>query len=95
MPQDFADMLDWSDLARKTDTAYAELTDKIHTLVLCDNYGEAGAINYYSKFKNINAISFNADYINWIPLQVKIKNLTLIKETEDDGSGRCQSDTVI
>ena len=28
----------------------------------------------------------NADYINWIPLQVKIKNLTLIKETEDDGS---------
>ncbi len=86
MPQDFADMLGWSDLARKTDTAYAKLADKIHTLVLCDNYGEAGAINYYSKFKSINAVSFNADYINWIPLDKEIKNLILIREAEDDGS---------
>ncbi|MEO8567962.1 MAG: glycosyltransferase family 39 protein [Ginsengibacter sp.] len=86
MPQDFADMLGWSDLARKTDSAYAKLADKIHTLVLCDNYGEAGAINYYSKFKNINAVSFNADYINWIPLDKEIKNLILIREAEDDGS---------
>ncbi len=86
MPQDFADMLGWNELASKTDTAYGRLEDKSHTLVLCDNYGEAGAINYYSKFKNINAASFNADYINWIPLDKEIKNLMLIKEAGDDGS---------
>lgn len=54
--------------------------------MLCDNYGQAGAINYYSKFKNINAVSFNADYRNWIPLDKEIKNLILIKEAEDDDS---------
>lgn len=86
MPQDFADMLGWSELAQKTDVAYSKLADRNHTLVLCDNYGQAGAINYYSKFKNINAVSFNADYINWIPLDKEIKNLILIKEAEDDGS---------
>ena len=86
MPQDFADMLGWSELAKKTDTTYSKLEDKTHTLVLCDNYGQAGAINFYSKFKNINAVSFNADYINWIPLDKEIKNLILVKEAEDDGS---------
>ncbi len=86
MPQDFADMLGWSELARKTDSVYDKLTDKSNTLVLCDNYGQAGAINYYSKFKDINAVSFNADYINWIPLEKEIKNIIMIKEVKDDGS---------
>ena len=86
MPQDFADMLGWNDLAKKIDTAYNILSDKTHTIVLCDNYGQAGAINYYSRFKNINAVSFNADYINWIPVDKEIKNLILVKKAEDDGS---------
>ncbi len=86
MPQDFADMLGWSEIAHKADSAYSSLEDKSHTLVICDNYGQAGAINYYSKFKNINAVSFNADYINWIPLDEEIKNLILIKEAEDGDS---------
>ncbi len=37
------------------------------TLVLCDNYGQAGAINYYTK-TGIKATSFNADYIDWFDL---------------------------
>ncbi len=86
MPQDFADMLGWSELAGKTDSVYGRLADKTHTLVLCYNYGQAGAINYYSKFKDINAVSFNADYINWIPLDREIKNLLLVEEAEDDDS---------
>lgn len=86
MPQDFADMLGWSEIAHKVDSAYSSLGDKSHTLVMCDNYGQAGAINYYSKFKNINAVSFNADYINWIPLDKEIKNLILIKEADDGDS---------
>lgn len=88
LPQDFADMIGWSDLAKKVDSTYSKLADKTHTLVFCDNYGQAGAINYYSAFKNINAVSFNADYINWIPLDKEIKNVILVKEANDDDSTR-------
>lgn len=88
LPQDFADMTGWSDLAKKVDSVYALLPNKENTLVLCDNYGEAGAINYYSKFKNINAVSMNADYINWIPLNRQYKNVILIQEADDDDPGR-------
>ncbi|NWJ51999.1 MAG: glycosyltransferase family 39 protein [Bacteroidetes bacterium] len=83
MPQDFADMLGWSELAKKVDDTYRKITDKENTLVYCDNYGQAGAINYYSTFKNIHAISYNADYINWIPLDKPIKNVILIKDVYD------------
>lgn len=79
LPQDFADMIGWKELAAKTDSVYAALPDKENTLVLCDNYGQAGAINYYSSFKDINAVSMNADYINWIPLDKTINNIILVK----------------
>jgi hypothetical protein len=88
LPQDFADMLGWSSLAKQVDSAYATIEDKEHTLVLCDNYGQAGAINYYSAFKNINAVSFNADYINWIRLDKTIKNVIVVKEADDDDPAR-------
>lgn len=88
LPQDFADMTGWSDLGRKVDSVYAQLPDKESTLVLCDNYGEAGAINYYSKFKDINAVSMNADYINWFRLNKPIKNVILVQEAGDDDPGR-------
>jgi hypothetical protein len=88
LPQDFADMIGWSDLAGKVDSVYSQLADKENTLVLCDNYGEAGAINYYSGFKNINAVSMNADYINWFQLNKPIKNVILIQEASDDDPQR-------
>jgi len=80
LPQDFADMLGWKELAQKVDTALNRLPSKEHTLILCDNYGQAGAINYYSKDKKIKAVSFNADYINWFNLDSPIYNLIRVKE---------------
>lgn len=82
LPQDFADMLGWKELARKTDSVYAALSNKKETIVLCDNYGQTGAINYYTK-KGIKAVSFNADYVNWFNLDVKYKNLIRVKEYEE------------
>jgi hypothetical protein len=82
LPQDFADMLGWKELARKTDSIYALLPNPENTLVLCDNYGQAGAINYYSK-KGIQAVSFNADYVNWFNLDVKYKNVIRVIEYEE------------
>lgn len=82
LPQDFADMLGWKELAFKVDSAYSNLPKNSNTLVLCDNYGQAGAINYYTKQK-IRAVSFNADYINWFDLSKKYENLIRVKEVED------------
>jgi hypothetical protein len=53
LPQDFADMLGWRDIAFLVDEAYDKVRDKKHTMVLCDNYGQAGAVNYYSVNKGI------------------------------------------
>lgn len=78
LPQDFADMLGWKELAYKVDSIYLNLPNKEKTLILCDNYGQAGAINYYSK-QNIKAVTFNADYINWFDLTKKYENLIRVK----------------
>ena len=83
LPQDFADMLGWKELAEKIDKICSQLPANEHTLILCDNYGQAGAINYYSKNKKIGAVSFNADYINWLQLETKIDNFIRVKEFEN------------
>lgn len=86
LPQDFADMIGWKELAQKVDAEYEKIPYPAHTLVLCDNYGQTGAINFYSK--NINAVSFHADYVNWFPLEKEIRNLILIQNADDDDKSR-------
>ncbi|ROI02632.1 glycosyl transferase [Chryseobacterium sp. G0240] len=85
IPQDFADMQGWEELAQKVDREYSKLSKSGNTLVLCDNYGQAGAINYYSKL-GIKAVSFNADYINWMDLHKKYHNLIRIKDYSSSGT---------
>jgi hypothetical protein len=76
-------MLGWRELAQKVDDVYDTIQNPEQTLVLCENYGQAGAINYYSQHKNIRAVSFNADYINWFPLDKPILNIISIKNGDD------------
>lgn len=83
LDQDFADMLGWKELARKVDFAYSTIKDKEHTLILCDNYGEAGAVNFFTKVYGLQATSFNADYINWMNLDHTITTIISVKETAD------------
>lgn len=82
LPQDFADMLGWSELARKVDSVYMLMPNPDKTLILCDNYGQAGAINYYTK-KGLRAVSFNADYVNWFDLKTTYTNLIRVKEHDE------------
>lgn len=78
LPQDYADMLGWKELALKVDSIYSKIPSKEKTLVLCDNYGQAGAINYYTQQK-IKAVSFNADYLDWFDLTKNYESLIRIK----------------
>jgi hypothetical protein len=83
LDQDFADMLGWKELAQKVDLVYAGIKDKEHTLILCDNYGQAGAINHYTKINGLKASSFNADYVYWLELDSPITTVISVKVLED------------
>ncbi|RYY50192.1 MAG: glycosyltransferase family 39 protein [Chitinophagaceae bacterium] len=86
--QDFADMQGWKELTAIVDSAYAAIPDKQHTLVRCDNYGQTGAINYYTSFPGLQALSYNADYIYWFPKNVRWKNIITVKEVNDSDPDR-------
>jgi len=88
LPQDYADMLGWEQLAEKVDSIFSGLPNPDETLILCDNYGQAGAINYYTKNKKVIASSFNADYIDWFDLNKKITDVILVKEMDDEDKER-------
>jgi hypothetical protein len=51
-----------------------------NTLVICNNYGQAGALNYYNRGKMAKAYAFNTDYIYWLPTLKKIDNILLVGE---------------
>jgi hypothetical protein len=81
--QDFADMLGWKELAHKVDSVYNGMPDKKHTFILCDNYGEAGSINYYTKIDGLIANAFTDDYINWIEINAPIYTIIRVKEIKN------------
>jgi len=66
LPQDFADMLGWSELAGIVDIAFDCIEDKENTLIHCDNYGQAGAINFYSNQKFTQAVYQLTGNMFWI-----------------------------
>lgn len=69
IPQDFADMLGWREMSALGLKAWQQVpeAEKKHTLVLCDNYGQAGALNYFNKGKMPFAVAMEADYVFWFP----------------------------
>ena len=86
LPQDFADMIGWKEMAGKALNAYQMIpeNEKTTTLIFCDNYGQTGALNYYNRKKMPEAFSFNTDYIYWIPKMKRIKNVIFVGNKPDD-----------
>lgn len=86
LPQDFADMLGWKEMADKAYTAYNLVPgeEKPATLIFCDNYGQVGALNFYNHGKMPEAYSFNTDYLFWIPSPLVIKNVLLVGDAPSD-----------
>ena len=71
IPQDFADMLGWEEMAQKMSKAYETLdsTEKKHTILFCDNYGQAGAVSFYAKKYHLpEAYSDNASFCIGCPI---------------------------
>jgi len=70
IPQDYADMFGWDELANIVFKTYNQLSDieKDNCFIYCQNYGEAGAIDYYGSSWGLpKVISFSDNYILWAP----------------------------
>jgi hypothetical protein len=89
LPMDFADMLGWKEMTQKAAAAYSTLdsAEKKHLLVFCDNYGEAGALNYYGKQYGLpEAYSDNASFLYWLPDSASLENILLVTDDHEEMS---------
>ena len=87
LPQDFSDMLGWEEMAKKMSDAYEKLdsVEKKQTVLFCDNYGQAGAVNFYGKKYHLpEAYSDNASFLYWLPDTSRVVNLVLLTDDEHE-----------
>jgi len=87
LPQDFADMMGWKELAIKTGAVYNSLSreERKKTFVYCRGYFSAGALNYYRKDAGLPEVySDNASFLFWMPDTYDVKNLILVAHNIPD-----------
>ncbi len=95
LPQDYADMLGWEELTEITARAYNSIPEKDKTIILCENYGQAGAIDIIGKQYDLpRAYSFSDSYQYWNPPQFdpEIKYVVFINDDMWDGIGSLFAD---
>lgn len=87
LPQDFSDMLGWEEMTQKVAKAYNMMSDaeKADASIFCNNYGMAGAVNYYGPKYNLPAAySDNASFLYWLPAKPKMTNFVLVSDDPDE-----------
>jgi hypothetical protein len=87
LPQDYADMLGWKELAAIADKAWDMIPDKKAAFIYCENYGQAGAITIIGKKYGLpEAVCFNESFRYWIPRKFNpdIKSLVYINDEPGD-----------
>ena len=87
LPQDYADMRGWRELADKTWAAYRSLPAAVrpYTLIHCANYGQASAINYYNRGRALPpAHSLNGSFLFWYPAADSVRAVLIIDDEPDD-----------
>lgn len=87
LPMDFADMLGWKEMTEKTAKAFNSLNEeeKKNTFIFADNYGQAGALNFYGKKYGLPTVhSDNASFLYWLPDSLTICNLLLITDDKQE-----------
>ncbi|MCB9053692.1 MAG: glycosyltransferase family 39 protein [Lewinellaceae bacterium] len=78
LPQDYADMMGWEELGQLAIEA-CRAAEGEDILLYCENYGQAGAVDYYGQGKGIPpAVSFSDSYRLWLPRQISANTLIYI-----------------
>ena len=81
LPQFYADMFGWEELAKNVSEVYKSLPEeeKEYTVVHCGNYGEAGAIEYYSKYYELPpVVSPHNSYWYWWNFNQKVTTIIVL-----------------
>ena len=77
IPQDYMDMSGWKELAGLVSVAYnkLDLNQKKDCIIYANNYGQAGAIDFYGKKFNLpKTSSVDDSYIFWAPDSLTVSN---------------------
>jgi len=86
LPQDYADMLGWEELAGITFEAWQMIPDKSAAFIYCENYGQAGAITIAGKKYGLpEAISFHESFRYWIPARFDPEITALVYINDEMG----------
>jgi hypothetical protein len=81
IPQFYADMHGWEELAKNVSKVYQSLPaeEQKHTLVYCSNYGKAGAIEYFSnQYPLPTVICPHNSYWYWWPKENEFTTVIII-----------------
>ena len=90
LPQFYADMFGWEDLAKNVSKVYQSLPkeEQPNTVVYCGNYGEAGAIEYYStKYPLPRVVCPHNNYWYWWPTEKNYTTIIIIGGEIEDHLG--------
>jgi hypothetical protein len=88
LPQFYADMFGWEDLAKTVSSVYKTIPDseKSTTIVFAGNYGEAGSLEYYSsKYEMPPVVCPHNAYWYWTkPDEKKVKTIIVIGGNKEE-----------
>jgi len=83
LPQDYADMTGWRELAEIVIKAYQNLSEaeKASCAIYAENYGQAGAIKYHGKKHGLpEPVSFHETFLLWAPDSVNLSTLIYVND---------------
>jgi len=83
LPQDYADMTGWRELAEIVIKTYQNLdeVEKSNCAIYAENYGQAGAIRYHGKKHGLpEPVSFHETFLLWAPDSVNLSTLIYVND---------------
>ncbi len=83
LPQDYADMNGWEELAKRVAKIYHELPKDVQKkcIIYGGSYGHAGALNYFrKKYELPEVYSFNGSYTMWLPNEIDFQHMIIVEE---------------
>jgi len=86
LTQDYADMFGWEEMVAGTAKIYNTLSaeEKIHTTIIADNYGEAGAFERFgAKYHLPAVVCLNSSFALWAPENLSAKILIYVSDDKD------------
>lgn len=100
LPQQYADMFGWREIAEKVAVYYNALPaeERAKTAIFGNNYGEAGAIDFFGQQYGLpKAISAHQNYFYWGPRDYTGESVIVIGEDDPDALRNkwCQSVTLV